>query len=107
MRAQVHYNILTNTYELYVWDELQDGRRQYFTLKEDGNILVRNVERGEPIEPMMRAPASHNADILKAISAAVTETLPADTVMQAHLSDAMKVRDRLLSIIERGNSLTG
>ena len=87
-------------YDVYICDvfphevhlmQLMNGRVEHF----------KSYQRGQAIDliPTFRL----RPEVLKALSGALSDFLPPDKAMANHLKDAVTVRDRLLTIVEKNS----
>jgi hypothetical protein len=96
--TQVHVERRWSTQSVRVWVRIGNGK--LLTIPGPGLLEEVEVEPGGITEEgyLMELPEH----VFAAIVAAGAEVLPPDRAMAAHLADATTVRDRLLSIFEKG-----
>ena len=87
------------TDEYSVYGGYVAGRQRFVAtgLTEQGHLTFREAMEGEVVEPFMRL----RPEALKALLAAAGEYTESSDATVAHLKDAIAVRDRLLTLVER------
>ena len=79
--------------------------RTYYTVDIKGTLMVHTVDAGDEIAPLFIVPLwAQGAELMKALVAAATGVVEVTEATQRHLDDVMKVRDRLLTLIEKEKS---
>lgn len=94
MRAVVQPDLITRQVKVWLYDDGPDGTRIYSPDGLEVRTLPYGTERGEPSLMIHK-------EALKALIGASTDSFPASDATTAHLKDAIGVRDRLLSLVER------
>lgn len=83
---------------LYIWAKDADGRRVQVIIRGQDAMQEVRADEGKPAkEPSLTLPW----DLLQALRAAVVPDVNAGEAVSAHLRDAIAVRDRLLTLVER------
>lgn len=91
MKAEIRWQVGTTAYEVWLFDPSFEGTRVYAL---DGSIReVREPGSVLAIKPSLTV----DLEILKALVAAASKTLPPSAATERHLEDAIKVRDYVLN----------
>ena len=108
MAIEVHiqHDYTRDALSIYAYsNDTGAARRTYYTVDINGTLMVHTVDAGDEIAPLFVVPLwAQGADLMKALVAAATGVVEVTEATQRHLEDAMKVRDRLLTLIERKKS---
>lgn len=109
MEARLEQDWMRDSWRIWIADGLRSrGARRIYALDEHGQAKpeyeISEQASSDSIPPTLILPT----DFLRAIVTAANEEaglLPPDRAMAAHLGDARGMRDRLLTMIERGVSI--
>lgn len=95
MKAQIEWGWQTASMHVFLFDRHPD---RYFTIGEDGRLVPHEVDfNSDNAKPALVLSAEALDELLRA---AAEKRPPQDATVDA-LNDARKVRDRLLTLIER------
>lgn len=97
MKAEIRRNPASFQASVWLYDETSQGRAVLRDI--EGNEVERIINGAIIPEPTFICPI----DVIEALVAAGSDLLPPDRAQGKHLDDAIGVRDRLLTLIERGN----
>lgn len=83
--------------KIYLWRE-SPGGNQYIQVNGPDSFINHDIPQAGVIDPFITLPE----DWLRAIIEATSDLKQPTPATQAHLEDAITVRDRLLTMVERG-----
>lgn len=114
MDVHIVHDLVRCDVSVYLIDKGAEGDhvRTFYTF-DKGAILVhqRDIANPAPIEPALRVDMGFGESVLKKLTAALVTAgyytptavpVPDDGDVRAHLADAVVVRDRLLTMVEKG-----
>lgn len=91
-------DFVKDLYDVYLWDQEFTGRHFYMKYHGDGVWSHEEILEGGLIVPTFSLPAP----LLEAIAREVSGIIPPTEATTEHLKDARAVRDRLLTLVEKG-----
>lgn len=98
METKIHINhrFMDDQYEIWMFDRTPSGNQVFYPV-EGGGWRVEHVEHSAaiPNQPTL----TFSRGMLEAFIEATRHIIPASEATQAHLADAIKIRDRLLDLL--------
>lgn len=99
MEIHTEYRRGTSILDVWIWERGMGSKPRQLIFKGAEEVEWREYEDGERLEgPSLSLPD----DVWRALSGKINGVLPASEATERHLKDAVEIRDRLLTLVEKG-----